>query len=509
MGGTRKTARTKTPTKDCPRCGHKGGHDPIGGVRDRNCAARVRWNGAEFVILARKATSPTTIAAALREVAELKRLFPGPARRPCDLFTRWQELVTSVDELAFDELPSSTDLSHVKVHPGTQKSTIAEWPEEDRLRVQEAAAVSVLRLAERMENGSAPAELLADISDTVGVEVLPAAAVVVRCSLARLIVTAEGLSALTFVSEQVPVVTTPYRPTRRASLPRVQRRITQPKPESARGAQFGLPGFAPESTKPDPFWLLLLYDKAGGDKLAAGHGAPWDLRLFVAALLHLRVDERDGQWRTLRFPVSEVIGWLHPKKWRNARRDWHRLPAALHRMNSLFLPVSSVGWALIAIASLIPSRPSDPFVEFTLRLPRSAAHGARIDWPKLCKYGAESAALYRTYLSVSTALDSVARNGVPITRQIGAPILDASGRPVRRPGGAVRRRSDVLVPHPLARIAPEWSDRDAASFIGFDPDTRINRTRTRRAFERLKNDGVIDLEPTRNGRFRIFGPPRQ
>ena len=69
----------------------------------------------------------------------------------------------------------------------------------------------------------------------------------------------------------------------------------------------------------------------------------------------------------------------------------------------------------------------------------SAAAGARVDWPRLCQYGKESAALYRAYLSVCSVLDNSAHNGRPITRQIAAPITGSDGKPKRRKGGVIVR----------------------------------------------------------------------
>ena len=138
-----------------------------------------------------------------------------------------------------------------------------------------------------------------------------------------------------------------------------------------------------------PSWLLALYDQAGGESMRAGRGAPWDLRLLVAAMLHLRTQHRDGEWHRLSMPLQEVIAWLHPHGWANRRRDFHKLPAALRAMSRLYVPVPDVGGVLLCVASVIPSTPQHPGIEFTVRVPRSAASGARINWPLLCRYGTE------------------------------------------------------------------------------------------------------------------------
>ena len=151
----------------------------------------------------------------------------------------------------------------------------------------------------------------------------------------------------------------------------------------------------------------------------------WPLRLFVGSLLHLRIAERDGQWRTLRFPhlrkheadwpiggVPSIEAWLHPNGWQNRR----------------------------------------------------------LDWPRLCQYGTKSASLYRAYLSVAAFMDQSARRGHAITAEIDAPIMFPGGRPKRRKGGAVERSAHYRVPNPAARYVAPLSDADLARMIGFDPD---------------------------------------
>ena len=127
----------------------------------------------------------------------------------------------------------------------------------------------------------------------------------------------------------------------------------------------------------------------------------WPLRLFVGSLLHLRIAERDGQWRTLRFPhlrkheadwpiggVPSIEAWLHPNGWQNRRRDWKQLPTGLMAIRDrlTYVPVPGAGPVAIVFPSVIPHAPDDPIVEFTVRIPSAAAHGARLDWPRLCQY---------------------------------------------------------------------------------------------------------------------------
>ena len=309
-----------------------------------------------------------------------------------------------------------------------------------------------------------------------------------------------------------------FPPARRASLPRL---IRLGKDEAA------LPGFPnAEAPEPDsqmllplpgianvvhssPSWLLWLFDRAGGDSWSGGRGAPWPLRLFVYALLHLDIAYRNGKWHALPFETETVIGWLHPGGWQNKRRDWDLLPKALDWMRRLaYVPVPGYGRVAMLFPSVIPSAPTDPLVEFTIRVPSVAAHGDRLEWTLLIRYGAESARLFRAYLAVAAWLGRSARRGHPITRMIAAPLYGPDGKVRRRKGGSIVRSKTRFIPnHADSYAKPELTERDLAYMFGFDGDDRRRRHEARHCCERMDSDGVIDLQ--RNGyRFVIFGPSR-
>ena len=323
---------------------------------------------------------------------------------------------------------------------------------------------------------------------------------------------------------------TPYVPTKRASLPRLSKisedDVTLPtfiddsNPPSP-GEQLMLPGFGDVITV-CPSWLLWLFDRAGGSALPAGRGARWDLRLFVYALLHMRISDRDGLWHTYLYPTEQVIDWLHPRGWANRRRDWNKLPEALHAMRERlsYVPVPGIGYVATLIPSVIPSTPTDPLIEFTIRVPSVAAHGDRIDWPRLVAYGATSDRLFRAYLAVTAWMGRSSNRGHPITREIAPPVIADDGKPKRRkgklvvgsdgkqrhlPGAIVRSKTD-LVPNPAARYAgPILFEPDLTRMIALDPTNRYHRRDARAAFERMHADGVIDLQRS-DGGFLIFGP---
>ena len=313
----------------------------------------------------------------------------------------------------------------------------------------------------------------------------------------------------------------PFSPRRRGSLPRLSAMDRDPvflgsgfpveidAPTEPFG-QLSLPGFADTAVVAGcTSWLLWLFDRAGGS-ITQGRGAPWDMRLWVYAILHLEVGDRDGLWHTLRFSTEEVIGWLHPTGWTNQRRDWENLPTALNTMRERlsYVPILGLGKVAMLFPSVIPSVPSHPLIEFTIRVPPAAARGDRIDWPLLIAYGAESTRLFRAYLAVTAWLGRSASSGHPITRQIAAPVFGPNGKPRRHEDGRIVRSGTRRIPNSAARYTgPDLTEHDLARMIGFDETERRRRHDARFAFERMDDDGVIDLQRS-GSRFTIFGPTR-
>lgn len=270
-------------------------------------------------------------------------------------------------------------------------------------------------------------------------------------------------------------------------------------------------------------WMLWLFDRAGGDRKPRGRGARWDLRLFVYALLHLDVADRDGQWHTIRLAASpdhakaiadatgrllpNVEDWLHPNGWENRSRDWHKLPEALDRMRRLaYMPIPGIGRVAVLFPSVIPATADDPLVEFTLRVPPVAARGDPLNWPRLTQYGAEADRLFRAYLAVVAWLGRSARGGHPITRTIAAPVLGPDGKPRRRKGGRVIRSATERTDNPATRYVAPLSEADLPRMTGFDLADRNSPGRALKAFERFEEDGVIEIDRSGGG-FLVYAGP--
>ena len=257
-------------------------------------------------------------------------------------------------------------------------------------------------------------------------------------------------------------------------------------------------------------WLLRLFNEVGGKVMRKGKGAPYELRLFIGALLHLHVANRDGCIWHLDIPTDKVVEWLHPNGWSNRRRDWDRLPEALmairNRLNAV--SIEGVGSVQLMTVSVIPQRSSDPLVRFTLMVPFQAAKGVPINWPLLCEYGTQNAPTYCAYLSASVAMDESARMGRPLTQFIGAPVLNQHGEPKRRRrGGTIIRHKDLFVPNPVAKMVRRYTTDDLTRMAGMKPMNRNHRRSAMDAFYKLHDDGVIDLKKDGNY-WHIFGPRR-
>ena len=61
------------------------------------------------------------------------------------------------------------------------------------------------------------------------------------------------------------------------------------------------------------------------------------------------------------------------------------------------------------------------------------------------------------------------------------------------------------MPNPTARFVPTLMASDFARMIGFDAEDRRHRSKAREAFERLAEDGVIDLLPEGRREWWILG----
>ena len=274
-----------------------------------------------------------------------------------------------------------------------------------------------------------------------------------------------------------------------------------------------LPGFEGIASSV-PSWLLSVYDQAGGITEARGRGAPWGLRLFVGALLSLPVEFRDGRQQLMPLTTGDLARWLLPGGWDRRPAAFERLQRALRDLDRLRVPIeiegTSGGLLKVVDCVLMPvafDRGRGPVV-LRVSIPGGSAHGARVDWNRLTRYGAASAPLYRAYLSVCAVLDYSARAGRALTPEVPAPVLDSAGKPKRARGGRIVRDRVITVPNPAARFVNWLRDDDVRAMVGLAADTRTNRKRAREAVDRLASNGVCSIEHgtgKNRGRIRLWG----
>ena len=256
-------------------------------------------------------------------------------------------------------------------------------------------------------------------------------------------------------------------------------------------------------------WVTDLYTTAGGINNSRGRGATWDEALFVGALLHLRVDDRNGRPRQIAVKARDLESWLFPSgRMPHPGRDWHKLPEALQRVDQMriLLPAVSAYVRVVAIDSIPSDR--DGYVSFRLVIPSGSALGPRIDWPTLVRYRSRSGPSYRAYLASQVILDRTARNGRPVTRLIPARVLGPDDKPVWYQDSAGTRRprrswGAGTEPHPLAHTVSSYTARDLAAIIAIGETGRAVK-----AFRQLHDDGIIELVQEGHGRshtFRIYG----
>lgn len=296
----------------------------------------------------------------------------------------------------------------------------------------------------------------------------------------------------------------PFRPINKASMPRLHR--TAPDEAEVmnlpavhyRGRTFGnpdqkeLPAMLTAESGGPSSWLLYLWDRCGGNILARHGTVPWEFHLAIGAMAHVNVSDRDGTFRPVKLPTEEVIGWKFPKGWRpeNKRRDFSQFTEALDRLNQGmgWIRIPDVGRVQMVGASIIPVKPTDPVVEFMVRIPRSAATGSWIDWPTLCRYASgQNGRKYRAYLALSAVVNETSHNGHPLTRQI-----EHKGR---------------VVDNKAARFVKGYTEAELADLIGLDGSTGYGRKRAREVTEALEADHAFEF--VKEGRFwRIFGPKK-
>ena len=174
--------------------------------------------------------------------------------------------------------------------------------------------------------------------------------------------------------------------------------------------QLTLPGFGPEIDRKAPALPLLLYSLGGGSGLNRESAAPLALRLWVEAILAVKLADRafnrpvDVKEVTLRKLLEKL--YPGPRKPR-PNEYWPRLMQAVEILDTTRIPwedpaTGKGGLRRIVSVSDIPRGPGalDDQVRIIVDLPPGSGVGPVVS-PNLAKYGTKSAPLYRGLLNLA------------------------------------------------------------------------------------------------------------
>ena len=287
---------------------------------------------------------------------------------------------------------------------------------------------------------------------------------------------------------------------------------------------FDLPDFGP-LVRCCPSWLLWLFDRAGGQSLSAGHGAPWDLALFVFALLHLDVADRDGTWHTLEVAtladdakrMQDATGrpWPSAEAWLFGDSGWAKPAPRLGQAaggagthDEARIPANPRHWArrrAVPVRDPVGTvRPADPIYHphtqgRRYRRPAGPAAADRVS-PRL---GATVPCLPRRRCMVRS-LGEKRPPDHPDDCGAGA---RPNGKPRRRKGGAIIRSATERTLNSAERYVAPLSEVDLTRMIGFDPDDR-NHPPLRSPCVRSDGGGRSDRDRTRRRRMESCSPAR-
>ena len=227
-----------------------------------------------------------------------------------------------------------------------------------------------------------------------------------------------------------------------------------------------------------------MFDQSGASSAQRGRmGAPWSMRLWVCAALHVDVHDRTGRSVTLPTTLGDIERWIWPNGWprANRKRDWPVFRQRLIHLGTIRPRIiGRDGTAYLIRVVDAPAVPEEwdrtkpcPLV---VSIPAAAAAGAAVNWPALLRYGADSPGMFRAYLATVAVLDYSARKGQSITRDIPAVVLAEDGKPKRGKGGKLKRNPAVRVENPAARFVGSLGDEELRQMLGL-PDHREYRAR--------------------------------
>ena len=301
-----------------------------------------------------------------------------------------------------------------------------------------------------------------------------------------------------------------------------------------------LPGLEP-SGRAKPATTLALFDAMGLSKVVdrGRNGEAVDRRLMLETMMTAALPRRNSTSVTV--PLRTIRDWLWPNGWHRGR-DWPKLLEAFQTINQAWLPYEGMidgrwqrrMWLPVTVVD-IPATPDlDAPVVLHIRVrPGDTGNGALIDRQQLRKYGAESAPLWRGYLSAAHHWDqhgTFKSRPIQPTRPVvergpGGVIIDQDGRPVTRGDKPETRWTHAravwtgeVEENPAARRFGLLQVFTADDMVGFcfpgetpsGAKLRKYRVRAMEHHERMHEDNAVVLEedqtPDGDRGWRILRP---
>ena len=190
------------------------------------------------------------------------------------------------------------------------------------------------------------------------------------------------------------------------------------------GSQLVLPGFANAET-PSPALPLALYDLGAGPTISRGKAAPLALRMFVEAVLSVRMHERErGQPVAMSVALREFLQWLYPTRAPTPAEYWPKLMRAIDALDSrsarvpLYDPHTKRS-ELRRIVSVggIPRGPGalDESVRIIVDLPPGSGNGPQVS-DRLRLWGLRSGPAYRLLINLAYQWHRPGVTKIPLRR---------------------------------------------------------------------------------------------
>ena len=250
-----------------------------------------------------------------------------------------------------------------------------------------------------------------------------------------------------------------------------------------------LPGF--ETDRSQPSIPLELYDLSVGPSNSRGRGAPLALRLWIEAILAIRLDDRGRGPVVLKITLRDLLGKLYPRKRPDRRYYWPRLWRASDALDKAWIPwldkaTGKGGRRRIVLVSNLPRGPGalDDEIKIIVDLPPGVGKGPVVS-PRLGFWGLDSAPAYRGLLNLAFLWFQPGKTRTPVR---GRRHWIQSSSPAR-----YERLTDKLL---IESFYPTSASKDRRGLLR---DAKV-------ALAKLEGAGELRMVKDRHGHHRLMPP---